>query len=514
MAFNAVLSWFIKKRIHQIELFKKYPNEVQTEVFQSLIQKGKETRWGKHFDFYAIKSKSDFQKAQPVQRYEDFQSWISRLMDGEQNLLWPTEIKWFAKSSGTTQDKSKFIPVSKEALEDCHYKGGKDLLSVFYNGYPEAKLYNGKSLVIGGSSQINHFSDDSYFGDLSAIILKNLPFWVEYRRTPDMEVALMDKWEEKIQKMAQITSQEDVTNMAGVPSWTLILLKRILEITGKETIREVWPNLQLYMHGGVSFLPYRKQFEQIIGIPQVQYLESYNASEGFFGIQDKLAAGDMLLMLDYGIYFEFIPEEEFGKPEPETILLSEVEIGKNYSLVISTNAGLWRYEVGDTICFTSLKPYYFKLTGRTRSHINMVGEEVIVDNTDRALKLACDATGALVTDYTAGPHYLTETTPGFHEWVIEFEVYPSNMEQFTTILDQSLQSLNSDYEAKRSHHANLACIKVHAAPHNTFYNWLKSRGKLGGQNKVPRLSNDRKIIDNVLAFLHSNYNTDTKAESA
>lgn len=501
MALNAVLSWFIKKREHQIDLFRKYPIEVQHEVLHSLINKARDTHWGKQHNFAAIKSYADFKSAMPIQDYENIKPYVDRMVQGEQNLLWPTDIKWFAKSSGTTSDKSKFIPVSKEALEDCHYKGGKDLLSIYYNHNENANLYDGKSLVVGGSSQVNNLSEDSYFGDLSAIIVKNLPFWVEYRRTPDISVALMGVWEEKIEKMAQLTARENVTNIAGVPSWTLVLMKKIQEITGVKDLSELWPNLQLIMHGGVSFEPYREQFKRLLPSQDISYLESYNASEGFFGIQDRIGFSDMLLMLDYGIFFEFLPMDEIGTEDPEPICLEDVEIGKNYALIISTNAGLWRYMIGDTVSFTETYPFRFKITGRTKSFINVFGEELIVNNSDQAIAIACEKTGAMITDYTAGPIFMTESRQGAHEWLIEFDREPSDFERFKVELDTALKSINSDYEAKRVGNLNLDFPVIHKVPRGSFYNWLKSKGKLGGQNKVPRLNNNRTHLDEILEFI-------------
>ncbi|HEX4888172.1 MAG TPA: GH3 auxin-responsive promoter family protein [Luteibaculaceae bacterium] len=499
MALNAVLSWFIKKRIHQIDLFRKYPSEVQLDVFQHLVQKSKDTEWGLKYGYADIKSTKAFQRQVPLQHYEDIQPYVDRLIAGEQNLLWPTDIKWFAKSSGTTSHKSKFIPVSREALEDCHYKGGKDLLSLFYNHCEGANLYDGKSLVVGGSSQINHLNADSYFGDLSAIIVKNLPFWVEYRRTPDISVALMSVWEEKIEAMARLTAQENVTNMAGVPSWTLVLLRKILEITGASTIAEVWPNLQLFMHGGVSFEPYRDQFKSIIGKP-ISYLESYNASEGFFGIQDRMGSPEMLLMLDYGIFFEFIPLSELDSQNPVVLTLDEVELNQNYALVISTNAGLWRYIIGDTLKFTQLKPYRFTITGRTKSFINVFGEELMVHNTDKAIAEVCREHRSSVSEYTVGPVFMGLEAQGAHQWLIEFDQEPNNVEAFMVDLDQALMRLNSDYEAKRASNLNLRFPEYRILPKGTFYSWLKEKGKLGGQHKVPRLSNTRVYVDELLQF--------------
>lgn len=494
---NSVFSWFMKKRYHQIELFMKYPLEVQKEVFEKLIHRAEDTEWGLKYGYADIKSQQHFRSRVPLQTYEELKPYVQRLKAGEQNLLWPTEINWFAKSSGTTADKSKFIPVSREALEGCHYKGGKDLLALYNHSFPNNNLYAGKSLVMGGSSNINELRSDSYYGDLSAIIINNLPFWVEFKRVPDRSIALMDKWEEKIEVMARAVMDKDVTNMAGVPSWTLVLLKRILDITGKDNIAQVWPNLELFIHGGVSFEPYRRQYEALIPKSDMHYYESYNASEGYFGIQDLPRRDDMLLMLDYGIYFEFIPAEHSHLDQPETIGLADVELGKNYEMVISTNAGLWRYRLGDTIEFTTLHPYRIRVTGRTKHFINAFGEELIIDNAERALAIACGKNACSIADYTAGPIYMGDDHSGGHEWLIEFETPPESLESFTADLDRALQDLNSDYEAKRTGNLTLAMPVVRTVPEGTFYKWLKTRGKLGGQNKVPRLANNRDFVENI-----------------
>jgi len=501
MALNSVFSWFIKKRIHQIDLFKKYPHEVQSELFHRMLNSARETEFGRDHDFAAIRSFKDFQKAVPIRRYEDYEPYISKLRRGEQNVLWPTRLKWFAKSSGTTNHRSKFLPVSKEALEDCHYKGGKDLLAMYYESYPEADVHGGKSLVLGGSSKINTFSKDSYSGDLSAIIIKNLPFWVELKRVPNREVALMDNWEEKIEVMAQATMNEDVRMIAGVPSWSLVLMKRIMELKNVDNMLEVWPNLELFMHGGVSFSPYRKQYEKLIPSKKMHYLQNYNASEGFFGIQDRLVADDMLLMLDYGIFYEFVPMEELDKDNPQALSLEDVEVDKNYALVISTNAGLWRYLIGDTIRFTSTDPYRIQVTGRTKHFINAFGEELIIENAEDGLTSACEATGAIIKEFTAGPIYMSDHSTGGHEWLIEFEKEPDNIESFISALDTRLKEVNTDYEAKRTNDLTLRPPVVKAMPHGTFYEWLKRKNKLGGQHKVPRLSNNRQYVDDVLSVL-------------
>ncbi|MCB0760965.1 MAG: GH3 auxin-responsive promoter family protein [Flavobacteriales bacterium] len=501
MPFNSVFSWFIKKRIHQIDLFRKYPVEVQDELFERLINEGSLTSFGIEHGFLDIRTPEDFKKAVPVRDYNELKPYIDRIIDGEEMVLWPSRTRWFAKSSGTTSDRSKYIPVTKEALEDCHYKGGKDLLAMYYHNHPDASLYKGKHLVMGGSSEFIGADKERYVGDLSAIIIRNLPIWAEFRRTPSRDIALMDNWEEKIDRIVHSTIDEDVHILIGVPSWTLVMLKRMLEITGARDITEVWPNLELFMHGGVNFTPYRKQFEALIPNKEMQYYESYNASEGFFGIQDENDGHDLLLMLDYGIYYEFMPLSELGKSHPETIGLKDVEIGQNYALVISTNAGLWRYLIGDTVRFTSVRPYRIQVSGRTKHYINTFGEEVMVENTDDAIAYACEHTGATMTDYTVAPVYMSDSHTGGHEWLIEFVKEPADIRLFTEYLDQRLREVNSDYAAKRSGDLTLRMPLVQVAPTHTFYNWLKSKDKVGGQHKVPRLSNDRDHLEEILSTI-------------
>lgn len=498
---NSIFTWFMKKRIHQIELFMKYPHDVQEEWFQSLISTAEATEWGKKYDYTSILTPEIFKERVPIQDYDDIKGYVDRMIKGEQNILWPSDIRWFAKSSGTTADRSKFIPVSEEALEECHFQGGKDMLTIYCHNRPESRVFTGKSVVIGGSSQINNFSPDSYYGDLSSILIRNLPFWAEFKRTPNMEVTLNPNFEEKIEQIAQITIKENVTSLAGVPTWNIVMAKRILEITGKDHLLEVWPNLEFYGHGGVSFKPYREQFHKLIPSDKMYYLENYNASEGYFGLQDESDSEDLLLMLDYGIYYEFLPMERVHEENPATLRLDQVEIGTNYALIISTNAGLWRYKIGDTIKFTSLSPYRFQISGRTKQYINTFGEEVIVDNAEQALAEASKLTDARIKDYTAGPVYFREAEAGAHEWVIEFEQQPNDFKRFCEILDAKLREINSDYDAKRFKNMALQSPIVHNAPSDTFYKWMKSRGKLGGQNKVPRLSNNREYLDPLLKIL-------------
>ncbi|PCH49249.1 MAG: hypothetical protein COC22_07015 [Flavobacteriaceae bacterium] len=494
---NSIISWFLKKRKHQMELFLKYPNDVQQELLFKLLYKAQYTKVGNKLDFSSIKSYQEFAKKVPIQQYESIEPMIESTRKGEQNIFWPTPIKWFAKSSGTTNSKSKFIPVSEEALEDCHFKAGKDMLCLYFNNNPDSQLFTGKSLRLGGSSTI-YEDNNSFFGDLSAIIIENMPFWADYSSAPKQETALMSEWESKIEAIIDETIEEDITSLVGVPSWMLVLLNKVLERTEKNTILEVWPNLEVYFHGGVNFNPYREQFKKIIPKKDFKYYETYNASEGFFAIQDVNNSLDLLLMLDYGIFYEFIPMNKFEGENSEAIPLSQVKLNKNYAMVITTNGGLWRYLIGDTVKFTSLKPYRIRITGRTKHFINVFGEELIIENAENALKKACLKTKAEISEYTVAPIFMNGNKSGGHEWLIEFHKQPECINYFTEILDNALKSFNSDYEAKRYHDLTLAMPKINVAKEGLFYNWLKQNGKLGGQHKVPRLSNSRKYLEELL----------------
>lgn len=498
---TSLVVWFNTKRLHQIDLFRRFPHEVQEEALLKLIEKGKSTQYGMQYGFDSIKSIESFQKQVPIVDYEGVKSYVELLRTGKQKVLWPETIKWFAKSSGTTSDKSKFIPVSSIALEECHFRGGKDVLAIYTNNYPDTNIFSGKGLTLGGSHQVDNFSLNSYYGDLSAILIENLPWWVDFIRTPSQKVALIPEWEKKLEKLTQETLRENVTNLAGVPSWNLVMIKHILDFTGKKNLLEVWPNLELFTHGGVSFTPYREQYQRLIPSPSMHYLETYNASEGFFAIQDDPNDSSMLLMLDYGIFYEFIPLDELASPSPRAVTIADVELDKNYAMVITTNSGLWRYIIGDTVKFTSRYPHKIKITGRTKHFINAFGEEVIVDNAEKALKVACERTGAIIQEYTAAPIYMDENARGSHEWLIEFDFPPNDMDLFTTVLDHALCSINSDYEAKRYKGITLGPPRVTALPQGTFFQWMGQRGKLGGQNKVPRLSNTREYVDDILKLL-------------
>lgn len=487
-------------RFWRIDAWKSHPHDSQREVLQDLVTSAQYTEYGRLHHFSSIFNLETFKRNIPLNEYDDLKPYIRRLMDGEQHLLWNTPVSWFAKSSGTTSDKSKFIPVTEESLSDCHYKAAKDALTFYYNFNPDSNLLTGKGLVIGGSHNVHQLNEDVQYGDLSAVLLQNSPFWGSWIRTPELSIALMDEWESKIEKIAESSIKENVTSISGVPTWTLVLFRRILEITGKKNISEVWPSLELYLHGGVSFTPYREQFKKLIG-KDIHYLEMYNASEGFFAAQEYPGDDGMLLLLDHGIYYEFLPVEEYGKENPKTLELKDVETGKNYGLVISTNGGLWRYIVGDTIQFTSLNPFKVRVSGRLKHFINAFGEELIVENSDKAISIASQKTNAIVNDYTAAPVYFGDNNNGAHEWLIEFQVEPSDFNVFVDELDLALKELNSDYEAKRYKDIALRKPIVHRLEAGVFNKWLKQKGKLGGQHKVPRLSNERVYLEEILSFV-------------
>lgn len=494
---NSIASWILKKRIHQIELFVKYPHEVQEELLFQLLKAAEQTVIGKKYDFSSIKNYTRFQERVPVSTYEAFEPYIEQTRQGAQNIFWHSPIKYFAKSSGTTNAKSKFIPVSAEALENNHYKASKDLLALYLNNNENSQLFIGKSLRLGGSKQL-YENNNTFFGDLSAILIDNMPIWAEFSSTPSNKVSLMSDWETKLPAIIEECLQENVTSIAGVPSWMMVLLNKALETTGKENILDIWPNVEVYFHGGVSFDPYRAPYQKLFPKDDFRYYEIYNASEGFFALQDLNNSDELLLMLDYGIFYEFIPMDSFGQENQRIISLQEVELHKNYALVITTNSGLWRYIIGDTIRFTSLHPYRIKVTGRTKHHINVFGEELMVENTDRALAKTCQELACEVMDYTVAPIFMQNKQKGAHEWIVEFKKAPQNIQAFTELLDANLQQVNSDYEAKRYNNMTLNPLVLHVARENLFYDWLKANDKLGGQHKVPRLSNERKHIEELL----------------
>ncbi|MEO8771542.1 MAG: GH3 auxin-responsive promoter family protein [Ferruginibacter sp.] len=495
---SPAISKLARLRHWRIQNWINHPVAAQREVLQGLVTAAQYTAFGKKHHFSKLFTIKDFKKHVPIHEYEDISPYIRRMMDGEENVLWNTPVTWFAKSSGTTNDKSKFIPVSDESLQENHYQASKDVLTNYYKNFPASDLLTGKGLVVGGSHQVSKINEDIQYGDLSAVLMHNSPFWGQWIRTPELSIALLDEWENKIEKLAQVTAEENVTSLAGVPTWTLLLLKRILDIKQKKTIKEVWPNLELYINGGVSFVPYREQFEILIGAP-INYLEIYNASEGFIAAQENPDDEGMTLFTEHGIFYEFMPVEEYGKNNPRTLGLNKVSLNKNYALVISTTGGLWRYLIGDTIKFTSIDPYKIVITGRLKHYMNAFGEEVIVDNTDKAITVAAQKTNSIVTDYTAAPIYFTQNSNGAHEWLIEFEKMPQDINLFTKELDTALKAVNSDYEAKRHKDIALGMPKVHSLPKGSFTKWLRSKNKMGGQHKVPRLSNDRAILEEILS---------------
>lgn len=494
---NSFATWILKKRIHQMELFLKYPHEVQDELLFSLIKSAENTQIGRKYDFSSMKNYTTFSERIPVSTYEELEPLIELTRKGEQNVFWHSNIKWFAKSSGTTNAKSKFIPVSPEALENCHYKASKDLLCLFLNNNEDSQLFTGKSLRLGGSKQL-YEDNNTFFGDLSAILIDNMPIWAEFSSTPSSKISLMGDWETKLPAIINETMNENVTSLAGVPSWMMVLLQKTLETTGKSNLLELWPNAEVYFHGGVSFEPYKEQYKKLFPKDSFKYYEIYNASEGFFAIQDQNDSDELLLMLDYGIFYEFIPMDTFGTLNQRVIRLNQVELHKNYALVITTNSGLWRYLIGDTIRFTSLSPYRIKVTGRTKHHINVFGEELMVENTDAAVAKTCKEFNCEIVDYTVAPIFMTNKQKGAHEWIIEFKTKPDNIENFQKSLDENLQNINSDYEAKRYNNMTLNPLVLHVARENLFYDWLKQQDKLGGQHKIPRLSNDREYLESLL----------------
>ena len=492
--FNSVASFFLKRRISQIELFKDYPIEVQQEVLRKLVVYSIDTEIGKKFEFKTIRHYNDFKERVPIVAYEDIYEDIERNRKGEQNIFWRTPIKWFAKSSGTTNAKSKFIPISFESLDDCHYKAGKDMLSLYFNNNINSELLIGKCLRLGGSKDI-YENNNSYYGDLSAIMIDNLPFWAELSSTPSSKVSLISEWEKKVQAIINESIDQNVTSFAGVPSWMLSLLQQVIQQTGKDNILEIWKNAEVYFHGGVSFDPYRNLYKNLFPSKDFKYFEIFNASEGFFAIQDQNNSSELLLMLDYGIFYEFIPTSQ---SEQDIISLADVKLNVNYAMVITTNSGLWRYKIGDTIKFTCLNPFRIKVTGRTKHFINVFGEELVIENAEKALSMTCELTKCEISNYTVGPIFMGSKTKGSHEWLIEFEKKPDDINKFMEILDLNLQRLNSDYEAKRYKSSTLEIPKIQVARKNLFYDWLASKNKLGGQNKVPRLSNSREYLDELI----------------
>lgn len=494
--FDSIFSSFYKP----IDKFIEKPWDVQLQTLRYLLLHGRRTYFGEKHNFDQIKNPDDFKKHVPIMGYDDLKPYLDIIINKKKpNVLWDTPVKWFAMSSGTTNDKSKYIPVTNESLKNCHYKGGHHMLALYSKHFPENRFMFGKSLVLGGSQQVNTIGDGIFTGDISAVLVKNLPWWAKRRRTPE-EISLMTDWDQKIERLTDYAIQQDIRALLGVPSWMLVLLKKIADDTG-QCISDLWPNLEVFFHGGVSFVPYREQFQKIIPCNKMNYWETYNASEGFFGIQYDPKTTDLLLLLDNEVFYEFIPNGQWHAKNPETLTLNEVELGVKYAVLISTSGGLWRYPLGDTIEFTSLAPHLFKIAGRTKHFINAFGEELMIDNAENALLEACKITGAKITEYTAAPVFFSDNNNGAHQWLIEFETLPADIELFARALDASLKTLNSDYEAKRSFDLSLRMPIIEVAPRNFFYKWMQSEQRMGGQNKIPRLANNREYIDNLLQFL-------------
>lgn len=494
---NSILTAFYSKRLKAVDRFRRQPWEVQVEQFRLLASYGARTEYFRRYGFGAFDTIEQFRNRIPVVGYDELQSDIERVRAGEENILWPGRVEWFAKSSGTTGDRSKYIPVTRESLEQCHFRGGKDVMTVFAYNNPHSKAFDGKTLTLGGSHRLDALGGGAQSGDLSAILIHKAPKWVGLMREPPMNIALIPDFEKKVEAICRRCSQERITSFAGVPSWNLVLMNKMLEYTGEDNLLEVWPDLSLFIHGGVSFAPYREQYKRLIPSGQMKYLETYNASEGFFALQDNLSTQDMLLMLDYGIFYEFLPLKDLNATE-KTVTLADVEMGVNYAMIISTSGGLWRYMIGDTVEFTSLSPYKIRITGRTKSYINAFGEEIIIDNAERAIAAASAATGAKVLDYTAAPVFMKGRSKGGHQWFVEFGTPPSDAMLFAEVLDKTLQEVNSDYAAKRFKNTTLVAPQLVVARKGAFYRWMQERKKLGGQNKVPRLANDRRYIDELL----------------
>ena len=500
MSLTSIIRPFLKPRERELEQYADKAQALQDKVLRRLIHKASHTEWGRAYRFGKIKNYEQFALQTPLTTYEELKGYIDRMRQGERDVLWPGRVRWYAKSSGTTNDKSKFIPVSNDGLHDTHYAGGKDSVVWYLRNNPKSRLFDGKALILGGSHAPNYNQPHSLVGDLSAILIENISPLINLIRIPKKETALLSDFEIKRDRIAREAIGKDVTNISGVPSWMLSVLNRVMEISGAKHLNEVWPNLEVFFHGGVAFTPYREQYNQLIQNSGMHYMETYNASEGFFGVQDDPTDAAMSLMVDYGIFYEFIPMEEFGSERPTVVPLWKVQVGQNYAMVISTSSGLWRYVIGDTIRFTSCNPYKFVITGRTKSFINAFGEELIVDNAEKGLAEACRQTGAQVLEYTAAPVFMDSSGKCRHQWLVEFSVMPRNMEAFANILDLSLQQINSDYEAKRYKDITLQPLELIVARPGVFHDWLREHGKLGGQHKVPRLSNSREYIEQILSL--------------
>lgn len=502
---NSAFNWYYKKRYKEIEHIMRHPHDAQLQIFKQLINSGRSTEWGKKHGFENIRNPHDFQKNVPVQDYESLKPYIQRMMDGEKHILWPGRVEMFSKSSGTTSAKSKFIPVSQENFDGCHIKGTWDTMTIIYDQIPDCSIFSGKNFLMAGNHSLYKPGSKTIYGDVSALMVKNMPIIAKPFLEPDFDIVFRDDWESKIKLMTEVACRPDVAPMikmiGGVPTWTIVFFRHILEYSGKSNILEVWPNFEVYIHGGVNIEPYRNQLAQLLPSEKVKFVEVYNASEGYFGTQLYLDDDDMLLLANNGAYYEFVPMDQWHEENPKAIPLDEVELGKSYAMLISTNAGLWRYLIGDTVMFTSKSPYKIKITGRTKQFVNAFGEEVMVANTDKAIAQACKEMNAIVAEYTVAPIYFQNSGKGGHEWLVEFEKAPDDIQAFNSLLDHKLQMINSDYEAKRYKDMALTQLRLRPLPKGTFLGWMKHRGKFGNQNKVPRLANNRQYVEEILSFM-------------
>lgn len=493
-----LVSPIFRHRCGNIARYAQDSEDIQLKQLTKLLSKAQDTEWGRKYDYKSIRTYADFRERVPLQTYDDLKPFITRMINGEKNILWPSVVRWYARSSGTTNDKSKFIPVTDEILWRCHYKGGVDCVALYLENNPKSNFFSRKGLILGGSHSPSSLNAQAHQGDLSAVLLQNLNPLVSLVRVPKKKIILMDEWESKIKAIVDSTYNKDVNSLSGVPSWMLVLIRAVLEKTGRKYLTEVWPNMEIFFHGGISFEPYRDLYKTLIPSEGMHYMETYNASEGFFGIQDDLSDPGLLLMQDYGIFFEFIPLDEMGSSDPKVLPLSEVEKDVNYAMIISTLGGLWRYQIGDTVRFTSLSPHKFIISGRTKHYINAFGEELMVDNADKAISLTNQQTGAKVKEYTAAPLFQLDKAKGRHQWFIEFLKRPASLEEYARLLDENLKKLNSDYEAKRYKNISLQPLEIIVSREGVFYEWLSRKGKLGGQHKIPRLSNDRVMMEELL----------------
>lgn len=501
MSITKLIKPYFNSQYKKLRRSELNADQEQRQVLMKMLRQAAYTEYGRQYGFAQMQDYADFAAKVPVNTYEELKGYIDRMRHGEKDVLWPGRIKWYAKSSGTTNDKSKFIPVSKQGLKDTHYAGGGHVVAYYLHNNPESRLFDGRALILGGSHEQNYDVKESLVGDLSAILIENISPAVNMVRVPKKQTALLSDFEVKRDRIAHEAVDKNVTNISGVPSWMLSVLTRLQEISGKSDISEIWPNLEVFFHGGVAFTPYRDRYKEIIRSAGMHYMETYNASEGFFGVQNEPDDRAMLLLTNLGVFYEFIPLEDVGKENPTVLPIWEVEMDRNYAMVITTTSGLWRYQIGDTVKFTQLRPYKFFISGRTKSFINAFGEELIVDNAEKGIAQACESTGAEVAEYTAAPIFMDAQGKCSHQWIIDFRKEPADVQEFGRILDEALQRINSDYEAKRYKNITLQPLQIIKAPQGLFDQWLKSKGKLGGQHKVPRLCNDRKIIEEVLAIM-------------